>query len=269
MAEDSVQGLNAPQTETDQVNTDDVAVTGENATDEPKAEPKEKVFTLKEVEDQVSKVQSAAFKEAAQAKKDKDVAERRAMEAEARSKEIEKRLQALEAEKEREYEERLSQTGQGDELIRFNRQLKERERRIAALEEESQRRYTAGEIGLKRLNADDLIERLGLPDTKDVKTSLMAARSAAEMKDLANDIRIKTLEKALEEAKSGTKGTNKPESETNDIIPKHIDSGTRTVAPPKTLNDDEFIRQYGDGKLSSAKDHKRAKEIYDKMLKGG
>jgi len=253
----------AEQAELDQgqTETDTKAAEADKVADE--AKPKqEKTFTEKEFEAQKAKIQKAAFKEAAAAKRDADAAIARAAELEQSQSQLRQQLQVMEADREREYEEILKGTPEGDKIIALYRHLKAREQAVVERELNADKKYNTGEIGIIYTHAMRLAKEYGLDDHE----VLLKAKSEPEMKVLAAELKAQKLEQQIEDLRAGKKPP-KPEDELDDN-PEHIDSGSKSV-PVRKLSDDEFTTQYLAGKLTGPKNDKRAKEIVDKTLKGG
>lgn len=231
------------QAEDEQVE-DTVEDAAETETTAETTEPKERFISEKEVIEREAKVQSAAFKEAARAKREAEEASRKVTELEDSYRRAQARLKQLEFEKERDYEERLSGVEGGPDIIRIRKELNATREALEREADEAKKKLDAGEHGLKVEAAHQIAEEYGL-DYRD----LLEARSRVEMEIKALKLQNDNLRKQVE-----TKGGN-------DILPNRVDSGVSRTPMPKKMSDEEFLRAYASGDTS---DHKRYKAITDR-----
>jgi len=217
--------VNAEQTELEQEETVVDAVDAEDTTD-----PKEQVVSLKQMEEEKSKVQSAFEKKLALQKKEREGIE-------ARLSDMEKQLQLetyrrkqAESEQETRFLAEIEGLPEGQKISALYRKLKEREERLEGLERMAGEKYNAGEYGLKVSHAHKFAEEYGV-DWK----ALIDAKDEKSMEALALKMKAEKLEEELKAVKEGKPKAKEGVEEMEGKTPAHIDSGTRTTAQPKRL----------------------------------
>jgi hypothetical protein len=197
----------------------------------------EKTFTQKQIDEMMAKTQSTFEGKAAAERAKAEESRKLADLAAERAAQLERRIAEIEAEKDREWEESVGGTQEGQTLIEARRRLKAKELVIAEREKAANDKYTAGEYGLRAANAMDFAALYNV----DYKL-LVNEKSPAEMKARALEIALD-----IERAK---KTEPKPEPvETESITPAHVDSGVITTRSSKLLTKESLNKLYADGDI--------------------
>ncbi len=261
------------QTELDQIKADASTVDPTKVTEEKETkdkEQKEELYPKSYVDAEKSKVQSTFEKKQRAAERKAEELGTEVTGLKSTLAKLQERLNLAERERDRVIEDQLGQTPEGQQLLLVRKELQQKMKDLDARELEVNQKYELGTRGLKVADA------LGLAKEHEIEdyTVLLDAGSYHEMETKALKLKNEKLLAELAGKQTKAKATDskkdgKEESGESEDTDLHIDSGANSTAAPNKLKDDDFIKLYGEGKLIGTQYDKRAKQILDKLTKGG